>query len=89
MQLMSLGLYLLNDDGTRQTDKNAKEILSYTNHEITEYAKVYTGLFPHPKRGNVEEGGGLQNLIDPLRIDNFLRKDPFPKVCAAEISPSP
>ncbi|MCG8673085.1 MAG: DUF1800 domain-containing protein [Pseudomonadales bacterium] len=44
MQLFSIGLYELNEDGTRKLDGNSRLIPTYGNQEITEMAKVFTGL---------------------------------------------
>ena len=46
MQLFSIGLYQLNNDGTRKTDENGEFIATYTNSDIKEMAKVFTGLGP-------------------------------------------
>lgn len=45
MQLFSIGLYMLNQDGTFQLDGSGERIESYTNFHITELAKVFTGLW--------------------------------------------
>ena len=47
MQLFSIGLWELNPDGTRRYDSNGQFIPSYTNEDIKEFAKVFTGL-GHP-----------------------------------------
>ena len=44
MQLFSIGLFELNPDGTRILDEEGKPIPTYTNKEITEFAKIFTGL---------------------------------------------
>ncbi|MEL7058811.1 MAG: DUF1800 family protein [Acidobacteriota bacterium] len=44
MQLFSIGLYLLNSDGTRKLDAQGQPIPTYGNAEITEMAKIFTGL---------------------------------------------
>ncbi len=46
MQLFSIGLYELNNDGTRKTDSNGNFIATYTNDNIKEMAKIFTGLGP-------------------------------------------
>ena len=78
MQLFSIGLALQNDDGTLTLDEDGNEIKTYTNFDISEYAKVYVGLIDHKGRGNIEP---RVNEIDPLRIKASW-KDQFPKVCA-------
>ncbi|MDH3642701.1 MAG: DUF1800 domain-containing protein [Gammaproteobacteria bacterium] len=44
MQLFSIGLFELNIDGSLQTDGNGQPIPTYSNTEIREFAKMFTGL---------------------------------------------
>lgn len=44
MQLFSIGLFELNQDGSRKQDANGNEIPTYNNNDIKELAKVFTGL---------------------------------------------
>jgi len=44
-QLFSIGLWELNPDGTRQLDVNGQPIPTYGNQQITEFARVLTGLW--------------------------------------------
>ncbi len=44
MQLFSIGLWQLNPDGTRLLDLNGQPIPTYNNTNITEHARVFTGL---------------------------------------------
>ncbi len=44
MQLMSLGVFALNADGTVQKDASGNNISSYSATDITELAKVFTGF---------------------------------------------
>lgn len=43
MQLFSLGLYKLNLDGTEKHDSNGKKIPTYTQKDVEEMARVFTG----------------------------------------------
>ncbi len=54
---------------------------TYTNKDITEYAKVYTGFRRRGMRGNIEDPDErwTNNQVDPMNIDSE-RKDHFPKV---------
>lgn len=45
MQLFTIGLWELNPDGTRKLDGNGDPIPTYGNDEITEMARVFTGLY--------------------------------------------
>lgn len=44
MQLFSIGLFELNIDGSLELDVNGDPIPTYSNTEIREFAKVFTGL---------------------------------------------
>ena len=44
MQLFSIGLYELNQDGTEKKDVEGNSIPTYTNNDIAGLAKVFTGL---------------------------------------------
>jgi uncharacterized protein (DUF1800 family) len=44
MQLFSIGLWMLDNDGTRLLDANDQPIPTYNNSNITELARVFTGL---------------------------------------------
>ena len=44
MQLMTIGLYLLNTDGTLKTDLLGNRQPTYTQNDIAELAKVFTGM---------------------------------------------
>lgn len=46
MQLFSIGLFELNQDGTRKLDQQGNPIPTYSNDDIKEYAKIFTGLAP-------------------------------------------
>ncbi len=46
MQLFSIGLFELNQDGTRQLDGQGNPIPTYDNNDIKEFAKIFTGLAP-------------------------------------------
>ena len=46
MQLFSIGLYELNQDGTRTKDADGNDIPTYNNDDIKELARVFTGLGP-------------------------------------------
>ena len=81
LQLFSVGLHMLNDDGTVKTDLNGHELRTYTNRDISEYAKVFVGLNKQLNRGNIEGISFSQNEIDPLEIV-VEKKDHFPKVSA-------
>lgn len=44
MQLFTIGLWMLNIDGTQMLDSENEPIPTYTNFEISELARVFTGM---------------------------------------------
>merc|ERR1711862_746747 len=79
MQLYSIGLCKLNQDGTKVLIDGECE-LTYTNDEIIEYAKVWTGFTTQEVRGNIESIFAFdKNFLDPLKIKKEWR-DKFPKL---------
>jgi uncharacterized protein (DUF1800 family) len=65
MQLFTIGLWKLNQDGTFVLDANGDPIPTYSNDDITEFAKVFTGLRRQGNRLNIESSG---NYVDPVRV---------------------
>ena len=65
MQLFTIGLWELNQDGTHVLDANGNSIPTYDNGDITEFAKIFTGLKRHSRRENTENA---DNYIDPSEI---------------------
>ena len=63
MQLFSIGLYLLDNDGTKVLGATGEPILTYTNDEISEYARAWTGFRMHSRRGNIESGTGMSPTV--------------------------
>jgi len=54
MQLFSIGLYELNQDGTRKKDQDGNDIPTYDNSHIKKFAQVFTGLGP----------GDINDMVD-------------------------
>lgn len=77
MQLFSTGLYQLNLDGSQVVGPNGGPVRVYTNDDIVEYARVWTGFEARRERGNVESL--YLNQIDPMRII-MDHRDVFPKM---------
>ncbi|MFT3870922.1 MAG: DUF1800 domain-containing protein [Nibricoccus sp.] len=57
MQLFTIGLYKLNADGTYQLGTDNKPLEVYTNDDITEFARVFTG-FTDDSTNNTGTGTG-------------------------------
>ncbi|MEC8329625.1 MAG: DUF1800 family protein, partial [Verrucomicrobiota bacterium] len=73
MQLFTIGLWELNEDGTRELDVNGNAIPTYDNDDIFEFAKVFTGMRRPLSRGpntNIEELSN--NYIDPMRVSAWM-----------------
>lgn len=68
MQLFTIGLWELNQDGTLELDAEGKAIPTYDNEDIAEFAKVFTGMRRPFDRTNIEIFYG--NYIDPMRIQS-------------------
>jgi len=60
MQLFSIGLFELNNDGTRKKDSQGNDIPTYDNSDIAELAKVFTG-FSYGDNENFSRGPGEFN----------------------------
>ena len=80
MQLFSVGLWMLEPDGTQSLDANGRPIPTYVNDDIVEQARIWTGLTTRDIRGNVEirRNPERPNQIDPVKIREEWR-DVFPK----------
>ena len=78
MQLFTMGLFQLNNDGTPVLDDSGSKQKVYNNDDIEEYAQVWTGFISQMPRGNSEDPG-YDNLVDPMYIEAEFR-DRFPKM---------
>ncbi len=68
MQLYTIGLWKLNLDGSLILDETGKLMPTYTNDNIVEFAKIFTGLRKDYLRLNIEYVGG--NYVDPMRMQS-------------------
>ena len=64
MQLFSVGLFDLNLDGTHKLDAQGNSIPTYSNDDITQFARVFTGLRVSTIGANFQESAG-----EPMRMD--------------------
>ena len=80
MQLFTIGLFELNEDGTQVFDDSGKPKETYTNEGIEAFARAWTGFDRQPARGNYEDRrrGSTDNRLDPMQVIAAYR-DPFPK----------
>jgi uncharacterized protein (DUF1800 family) len=70
MQLFSIGLYHLNPDGTIRTGADGRPLESYTNDQITEFARVFTGFTDEDHNPNAV-GTGTGRMDFPRGSQNF------------------
>jgi hypothetical protein len=54
MQLFSIGLWMLNNDGSPVVDSNGNFVQSYTNDDILMGARCWTGFGTQVARSNTE-----------------------------------
>ena len=66
MQLFSIGLWELNPDGTRKLDGSGEPIETYGNGEITELARVFTGLYYDSPYGWGSGGWDDSHYVKPM-----------------------
>ncbi|MEM1220822.1 MAG: DUF1800 family protein, partial [Bacteroidota bacterium] len=73
MQLFSIGLYELNNDGTRKLDGNGNFIPTYDNNDIKEFAKIFTGFANGAPNGEFGEfdGSQLSATMPMIMYDDF------------------
>ncbi|MCP3978270.1 MAG: DUF1800 domain-containing protein [bacterium] len=76
MQLFSIGLFQLNPDGSLVIDGTGEPIPTYDNDDITEFAKIFTGLSFDSPAGDF--GEGLPNWTEPMRMYDAMH-EPGPK----------
>eukprot|EP00746_Dinoflagellata_sp_MGD_P168408 gnl/MRDRNA2_/MRDRNA2_99843_c0_seq1.p1 gnl/MRDRNA2_/MRDRNA2_99843_c0~~gnl/MRDRNA2_/MRDRNA2_99843_c0_seq1.p1 ORF type:complete len:1948 (-),score=297.36 gnl/MRDRNA2_/MRDRNA2_99843_c0_seq1:198-6041(-) len=78
MQLFSIGLWKLNPDGSRIKDKDGNDVPTYSNDQIMNIARVFTGFDQQQGRSNYETSKGRPNPIDPMRMHKNWH-DQYPK----------
>jgi uncharacterized protein (DUF1800 family) len=66
MQLFTIGLWELNPDGSRKLNANGLPIPTYDNTDITELARVFTGLYFASPYGWGAGGGDDKDFILPM-----------------------
>jgi uncharacterized protein (DUF1800 family) len=72
MQLFTVGLYNLNPDGTYQNDATGRPVETYTNANITEHARVYTGFTDEDNNPNAV-GTGTGRTGFPRATANYIQ----------------
>jgi uncharacterized protein (DUF1800 family) len=74
MQLFTIGLYMLNQDGSYVTDSTGRPLETYTNENISQFARVFTG-FTDASTNNTGTGTNRtdfptasQDYVNPMRM---------------------
>jgi uncharacterized protein (DUF1800 family) len=65
-QLFSIGLDMLNMDGTPQLDEDRNPIPTYDNSAIQSFARAWTGYQEQSRRGNIE---ARLHRLEPMNIN--------------------
>ncbi len=79
MQLFTIGLFELNPDGTRKLDAEGQPIPTYGNAEITEMAKIFTGLTLAPEDDEPVEFGEEYDTLHLPMVMYEPEHEPGPK----------
>ena len=66
MQLFTLGLAQLNPNGTPKTDLNGNPLPTYTQADVTAFARVFTGWTYAPRAGHTTRGHNSANYAGPM-----------------------
>ncbi len=77
MQLFSIGLFMLNQDGTRKIDVSGQPIPTYTNEDIVNFSRGWTNFKHREKeRDNIEAEWSLVSnstfCFDTNSVPTFL-----------------
>ena len=85
MQLFTIGLFRLHENGTQILDGEGNPLSTYNNQDIMTLARGWTGFDNQEPRTNLEASGSLRlqgqtNDIDPMRINAKDGRDVFPKL---------
>ncbi|MGD9562633.1 MAG: DUF1800 family protein [Pyrinomonadaceae bacterium] len=69
-QLFSIGLFMLNEDGTLQLDGEGQPIPTYDQETVNNFTKVLTGwTFCNSDTGCPHSEPGIVNYLDPMGIN--------------------
>lgn len=81
LQLHSIGLIKLHDDGTPVLNRFGKRIPNYVQKHIFSSSKIWTGFQAAYRRGNYEDlDWATTSYLDPMYISTVRDRDFFPKV---------
>ncbi len=87
MQLFTIGLYQLNPDGSRQLDANGKPIPTYSQRDVREMARVFTGLTDQNGYFFASDGGSSHfSRISPMIADESYHDQGVKQVLGRDIA---
>jgi uncharacterized protein (DUF1800 family) len=66
LQLFSVGIPLLNPDGTVRTDSSGAPLPAYDQDVVSEFAQVFTGWTFAPTDGGASKWTNPSNFVDPM-----------------------
>lgn len=80
MELFTIGLCRLHDNGTRYSEEASGDcVANYDNDDIMTFSRAWTGMVLQDRRENYENMYSGNNYIDPVDINPAYR-DVYPKV---------
>ena len=81
MQLFSIGLWILREDGTQVLDESGAPVPAYNNLDVVSFARVWTGFVKANIRGNIEQKRISHHgpPVDPMPIE-AEKHDLLPKM---------
>lgn len=95
MQLFSIGLYELNNDGTPKKNAQGAPIATYDNATIREFAKVFTGFgcdCPNAEWGkpvdDIEDEERQQALLNPMKMYEQWHEPGVKKLLRGKVVPA-
>ena len=75
LQLFSIGLFMLNQDGTRQLDQQGQPIATYSQDKVNNFSKVFTGFRAGGQLGILVYGRPAGRRTDNTRTPTVKRSD--------------
>ena len=72
MQLFSLGLFMLNEDGSPLLDTNGQPIPTYTQSDVENLARALTGWTYTTKPGNVNKTFNYTYYYGPMQVSESI-----------------
>lgn len=75
MQLFTTGVFMLNQDGTVQTDGNGEPIPTYSQDTVNNFTEIFTGWQPCEQLPPIcpsRVGNGVPNFKDPMLLVQSL-----------------